>query len=195
MWWLRVAFQRRSCRTRADRRIGPRTARKLLHVRWGTKGSIGLLDTRSGENKPYFLLHSKYQTTEPRFSWDKPLDHIQDHYRTDNEADRCCPFRDGVAPEEKEWIGVTDGSTLDVEPRWSPDGSLIYFLSDRDQSRCIWLSGWIALRSSLFLQPFRYITSTALGCLAGTQTRPSRDWLSSETRSSSAWKKLRVTSG
>ena len=27
---------------------------------------------------------------------------------------------------------------MDREPRWSPDGSLLYFLSERDGFRCLW---------------------------------------------------------
>ncbi len=33
---------------------------------------------------------------------------------------------------------MTDGKALDREGRWSADGNRIYFLSDRDGSRCIW---------------------------------------------------------
>jgi hypothetical protein len=41
------------------------------------------------------------------------------------------------APEES-WIPITDGKGLDREAAWSPDGNLLYFLSDRDGFRCIW---------------------------------------------------------
>lgn len=37
-----------------------------------------------------------------------------------------------------QWIGVTDGTTLERDPCWSPGGSLLYFLSERDGFRCIW---------------------------------------------------------
>ncbi|MBL8290592.1 MAG: PD40 domain-containing protein, partial [Bryobacterales bacterium] len=33
---------------------------------------------------------------------------------------------------------VTDGSVMDRNPAWSPDGNLLYFLSERDAFRCIW---------------------------------------------------------
>jgi Tol biopolymer transport system component len=45
------------------------------------------------------------------------------------------PDRD-LRPEE--WITVTDGTTADREPVWSPDRRRLYFLSDRDGFRCIW---------------------------------------------------------
>ena len=33
---------------------------------------------------------------------------------------------------------VTDGSSHDTTPLWSPDGKLLYFGSDRDGFNCIW---------------------------------------------------------
>ena len=46
---------------------------------------------------------------------------------------------DGALPVPRErWIAVTDGSSEEMEPAWSPNGELLYFLSDRDGFRCIW---------------------------------------------------------
>jgi Tol biopolymer transport system component len=46
---------------------------------------------------------------------------------------------DGVLPVSREnWIAITDGASEDMEPAWSPNGELLYFLSDRDGFRCIW---------------------------------------------------------
>ncbi len=46
---------------------------------------------------------------------------------------------DGALPVPRErWIAVTDGSNEEMEPAWSPNGELLYFLSDRDGFRCIW---------------------------------------------------------
>ena len=49
------------------------------------------------------------------------------------------PFHGETAPDEKEWIPVTDGAAMDHSPYWSPDGNLLYFLSERDGFRCIWV--------------------------------------------------------
>jgi eukaryotic-like serine/threonine-protein kinase len=48
------------------------------------------------------------------------------------------PFRGEVAIPEKEWIIASDGASWDDKPRWSPDGNLVYFTSDRDGFVCLW---------------------------------------------------------
>ncbi|MCU1234869.1 MAG: serine/threonine protein kinase [Candidatus Solibacter sp.] len=46
---------------------------------------------------------------------------------------------DGALPVPREgWIAVTDGANDELEPAWSPNGELLYYLSDRDGFRCIW---------------------------------------------------------
>jgi eukaryotic-like serine/threonine-protein kinase len=42
------------------------------------------------------------------------------------------------ANNENDWIAVTDGFAMDREPRWSLDGTLLYFVSERDGFRCLW---------------------------------------------------------
>jgi hypothetical protein len=39
---------------------------------------------------------------------------------------------------ESEWVPITDAKPWDDKPRWSPDGNLLYFTSERDGYRCIW---------------------------------------------------------
>jgi Tol biopolymer transport system component len=46
------------------------------------------------------------------------------------------PFRSTTASTQP--IPVTDGDSFDTAPAWSPDGNLLYFLSDRDGFRCLW---------------------------------------------------------
>jgi hypothetical protein len=47
------------------------------------------------------------------------------------------------APERKlradEWVSISEGQTTEREPFWSPDGRRLFFLSDRDGFRCIWV--------------------------------------------------------
>ena len=48
------------------------------------------------------------------------------------------PVRKEGSVKENELISVTEGSSADIEPYWSPDGQTIYFLSDADGPLCIW---------------------------------------------------------
>jgi Tol biopolymer transport system component len=48
------------------------------------------------------------------------------------------PFRGNRAVPDRDWIPITDGSSVDGDPVWSPGGNWLYFLSDRDGSRCVW---------------------------------------------------------
>jgi CubicO group peptidase (beta-lactamase class C family)/beta-lactamase regulating signal transducer with metallopeptidase domain len=48
------------------------------------------------------------------------------------------PYRGAAAIGEREWIKITDGKAYSDASRWSPDGNLMYYVSDRDGARCIW---------------------------------------------------------
>ena len=49
------------------------------------------------------------------------------------------PFH-GLDPiPEAEWVPVSDAAASSFEPAWSPDGSKLYFLSDRGGSRDLWM--------------------------------------------------------
>ena len=48
------------------------------------------------------------------------------------------PFR-GTPVPPAEWVVVTDEDSVAEESAWSPDGNLLYFVSERDGSRCVWM--------------------------------------------------------
>jgi Tol biopolymer transport system component len=48
------------------------------------------------------------------------------------------PFSGTTAIGEREWIAITDGQAVVDAPRFSPDGNLIYFISEQDGFRCVW---------------------------------------------------------
>jgi hypothetical protein len=48
------------------------------------------------------------------------------------------PLRGQAEIFENQWIPLNDGSSWDDKPRWSPDGNLVYFTSDRDGFICLW---------------------------------------------------------
>jgi hypothetical protein len=47
------------------------------------------------------------------------------------------PFRDTPVPQ-REWIAVADGKSVAEEHAWSPDGTLLYIVSEADGHRCVW---------------------------------------------------------
>ena len=48
------------------------------------------------------------------------------------------PFRDTPVPAA-EWVVVTDEDSVAEESEGSPDGQLLYYVSERDGSRCLWV--------------------------------------------------------
>ncbi len=48
------------------------------------------------------------------------------------------PYQSEKVIKETDWIVVTDRSTWNDKPRWSPDGNLLYFVSSRDGFLCLW---------------------------------------------------------
>ena len=38
----------------------------------------------------------------------------------------------------KRWVGISHPSRWDDKPCWSPDGRMLYFISDRDGYLCLW---------------------------------------------------------
>ncbi|MBI3695761.1 MAG: PD40 domain-containing protein, partial [Acidobacteria bacterium] len=110
--------------------------KKILFTDYSKQSSIGVLDVASGQKIEY-LKHSKYSLFPRSFSPDSRWVGFSAEVGDGRQALMIAPFRPGDPPAEKEWIAITDGSTRDSMPRWSPDGNLLYFLSDRDGFRCI----------------------------------------------------------
>ncbi len=97
-------------------------------------GGLGLLELASGGRMP--LVQSAATFTEVRISPDNRWIAFQE---VTAGASRIwlAPF--GACPISRTgWHPLTAGTGWDDKPRWSPDGNLLYFLSDRDGFRCIW---------------------------------------------------------
>jgi Tol biopolymer transport system component len=97
--------------------------------------SVVLIDVASGQ-KTEILKHTKYGLSRGRFSPDDRW--ISFHSITPSTRQIfVAPFRAIVIPESQ-WIAITDGKAMDRYATWSPDGNLLYFLSEREGFRCIW---------------------------------------------------------
>jgi Tol biopolymer transport system component len=113
--------------------------RKILYKKGITaETEFDLRDIDSGR-ETVLLHHPKYNVTAARFS---PDDRWMSFQIVIDAATRrqifITPIRNGVAASESEWVPITDGSGLDRNAVWSPDGNLLYFLSERDGFRCVW---------------------------------------------------------
>ena len=49
------------------------------------------------------------------------------------------PLHDGTAARKQDWIFITEAGIWVDKPRWSPNGNLLYYISDRDGFDCIWV--------------------------------------------------------
>jgi Tol biopolymer transport system component len=50
----------------------------------------------------------------------------------------AAPFAPDRSPPPSEWVKIIDSPEVHRNPHWSPDGSLLYFTSNRDGYNCIW---------------------------------------------------------
>jgi Tol biopolymer transport system component len=114
----------------------PDRAKLLFDNAGPQRREIHILDVATGQTKA-LLQHPEYPLTMPRISPDGRL--LCFSALRPGRARRIylAPFTGEPVPPT-EWTVLIDGSDLDRQPFWAPSGNLIYFLSERDGSRCIW---------------------------------------------------------
>ena len=105
---------------------------RYLLCKWGAIRHVELLDPISGKMSE-LLRNSEGHVFQPTFSPDgRWLAFI------DMSGILVVPYRGTKAIPKQEWIRITNGGFFDDKPRWSSNGSVLYFTSDRDGSRCLW---------------------------------------------------------
>jgi eukaryotic-like serine/threonine-protein kinase len=110
---------------------------KLLIDNAGPKQQdIELLDLTTGKTTP-LLRHGEFQLTMPRISPDGRVIAFTQVRPARARRIYVAPFTGQLVPEDQ-WSLVVDSSDFDRQPAWAPSGSTLYFLSERDGSRCIW---------------------------------------------------------
>jgi Tol biopolymer transport system component len=97
---------------------------------------IDLLDVATGVAKP-IVKSAEYGLRMPRLSPDGRLLAFSEMRPGRVRRIYVVPFTGELVGQEQ-WSVVADGPNLDRQPVWAPSGNLIYFLSDRDGSRCVW---------------------------------------------------------
>jgi Tol biopolymer transport system component len=104
---------------------------------WGIPRYIGLLQVAAGKTMQV-VKHPKYGLIQGRFSPDDRWISFLCMRGAGGHAVMVAPFRGPAVIPESQWIAVSDGSAFDMRPRWSPDGNLLYYHSNRDGFRCLW---------------------------------------------------------
>jgi Tol biopolymer transport system component len=98
---------------------------------------ISVRDTESGRDD-VLIEHPRYPVTFPRLSPDDRWLMFQTVITQRQRQIFVAPVHGWQAAPESTWIPLTNGRTPDRNAVWAPDGTLVYFLSERDGFRCFW---------------------------------------------------------
>ncbi len=111
-------------------------AGRVLYLTF-TPSRIGSLDVAAGQRSTLVEAAESDALYQPFFSpdgqWLAFIVHSLGYSRI-----YVVPLDQNEPVKRERWIALTDGNTWDDKPRWSPDGNVLYFVSDRDGFRCIW---------------------------------------------------------
>ena len=97
---------------------------------------VGLLDLTTGKTEE-LIRHPKLALYPESFSPDGSWVAFQAR-PVDNDSNRTIYVANCADGQVGSWIQITDGNHMDREVKWSADGGMLYFLSERDGFRCIW---------------------------------------------------------
>jgi eukaryotic-like serine/threonine-protein kinase len=109
--------------------------RMLYHL--GQPRRVALLEVDSGTKRD-LLVHSKYNLYQPHFSLDGLWVTFLAQMGPERRRLYIAPLQGRMTSEESEWRAITSGEFSDDKPRFSPDGNLLYFTSNRDGFVCLW---------------------------------------------------------
>ena len=98
-------------------------------------GTINVLDIATGA-KSVVLRHPRQTVSGARFSPDGRW--IAVGTTSLQRQVWIAPFRPGQETPLSDWIRISTGEQTDASPAWSPDGNLLYYLSNQDGFRCVW---------------------------------------------------------
>ena len=104
---------------------------------WHSFGGMHVLDVASGESFP-LAPHDKSPTYEGRISPDGRWVAFHTAVKPGIRRIFVVPLRGTETVSAEDWIPVTDGVTNDMKAYWSPEGNLIYYVSESEAHHCVW---------------------------------------------------------
>ena len=113
----------------------------LLYTTGGRPNGIGLLDIGAGRGAD-LLNHPSYGLYGARYDTNAAGDGWMALYADTGPRTRqifVAPVKNHRPAAYQDWIAITDGAHWDLSPAWGPDGHSIFFVSQRDGYRCIWV--------------------------------------------------------
>jgi hypothetical protein len=88
--------------------------------------------------KPEFIRLEGASVASPCFSPDGDWIAVVSRTPPNHHRLFLVPFKRGVVADRKQWIEATAGAEWVDKPRWSGDGNILYFITERDGSSRIW---------------------------------------------------------
>jgi hypothetical protein len=154
---------------------------------------VGLLDVVSGARSEYMQdpqLGLRVRSISDDGKWIAFA-----AFRTDRDFTLyVAPFSPGRPPLKSEWIRIPHSSRAHPNPRWSPDGSILYFSSEQDGYDCIWAERLDPATKHPRGEPFevRHFRDTALRMVSPSFYQPialafDKIVISLESRSGEIW--------
>jgi hypothetical protein len=112
---------------------------RLLGIKLPYDGSIYSFNVQTGK-EAVFLTKPGFELYASTFAPDESSILVEALQNSPKLTSRLfiVPLHDGLPGVNSEWIPVSTGSNWDDKPQWASDGSVIYFVSDRDGCRCLW---------------------------------------------------------
>jgi Tol biopolymer transport system component/DNA-binding winged helix-turn-helix (wHTH) protein len=112
---------------------------RLLGIKLPHNGPIYSFDVQTGK-EAVFLTKPGFELYQAKFAPDESAILVQAKQNSPKPISKLfiVPLHDSVPDPDTEWIPVGTGTSWDDKPQWASDGSLVYFVSDRDGYRCLW---------------------------------------------------------